>query len=253
MWIALSGAGKRRCPLPFCPALPCPLSRHAGIGVAMLRVRGGRSSPANRRRGQSLVGRQGAAASYARRAAVWCGRNDSAGPRGQALAAMFGDDEGTHQLISSEVNISGREEYSQDSADKCSAVDGKGTPRNTSRGLESAHDVSASAGAGEANLKNASTPTARGRPKRETVSSQSASGNGSVRAKRKIYDSEVCRHQGKALPCRCLPVLGLSHPSHGSTPSSTMNVVRPRTQAARHWHHTGTWQRHERGTARGIS
>ena len=202
VWIALSGAGKRSCPLPFCPALPCQLSRHAGVGVAMLRVRGGRSSPANRRRGQSLVGRQGAAAS--------------------APPAMC---EGRHQLISGEVNISGREEHSHDSAGKCSAVHGKGGPRNTSRGLESAHDISAGAGAGEAKLKNASTPTARGRLKRETVSSQSASGNGSVREKRKIYDSEVCRHQGKGMPCPYLPVLGLSHLSLGSTPSSTINVA----------------------------
>ena len=145
-------------------------------------------------------------------------------PRGCRLSppAMC---EGRHQLISGEVNISGREEHSHDSAGKCSAVHGKGGARNTSRGLESAHDISAGAGAGEAKLKNASTPTARGRLKRETVSSQSASGNGSVREKRKIYDSEVCRHQGKGMPCPYLPVLGLSHLSLGSTPSSTINVA----------------------------
>lgn len=201
-----------------------PLARQT---CATMQQRRGRTSRAYRHRKGSPGhhGRQVDTTTYVQRGAVASGLADDAGLRRRALPSQT--------TASRKQNVRDCQDPSQDCAEANLAADGKGCPQNSSSIPKIRSKMSTDTGTLQANT------SARGRPRRETLSSRSTKDKGSVREKRRIFDSEICRHEG-TLTLSCLVC------------SSKQNILsqrwffmecilsESRAQVARRWHHMGT-------------
>ena len=112
----------------------------------------------------------------------------------------------------------------------------------SSRVLLQANSSSCLASQNAPETRNASKPKARGRPRKSAQSLQASSSAGSVQVKRKIFDSELCRHEGlqallvrlhEITPLRLLNPLSPNHRPLAPASRSGPHGVRPGARGAR--------------------